>query len=255
MKNVMITILASLTLVSATPVMAASSFSDVPETNWAAPAITFMVDKQIVNGYSDGTFKPEKTVTKAEFVHMYHKLFPNAGGTTTNLPSFVDLKGNWAAKDFIALFGDHAWEFTDHYSSDGKKAYLMPDKQLTRWDVAMLAGILSEEINATVNENGESIVEPDEVLAMLATFKDIKLRPAVGFEFPGMFTPVILTEKYTSGLGYAGDESNMKAVYLYSLIQKDIMTGSADRFRPTDKVTRAEAVTILQRLYTVLENK
>ncbi|MEK3662622.1 hypothetical protein NSQ29_23955 [Paenibacillus sp. FSL F4-0236] len=53
----------------------------------------------------------------------------------------------------------------------------------------MLVGMLTEEIDATVYENGESIVEPDEVLARLVTFKDIKLRPAVGFEYPGLFPP------------------------------------------------------------------
>lgn len=79
----MISTLVALTLLSGTPALAASSFSDVPESNWAAPAITFMMDKQVISGYADGTFKPEKPVTKAEFIHMFHTLFPGIGGEAT----------------------------------------------------------------------------------------------------------------------------------------------------------------------------
>ncbi|OKP84762.1 hypothetical protein A3842_07885 [Paenibacillus sp. P3E] len=254
MKKSIISTLSALILISATPALAASSFSDVPESNWAAPAITFMVDKQAVSGYADGTFKPGKPVTKAEFIHMFHTLLPNIGGTANNPPNFVDLKGNWAAKDFNAVFGAHGWELTDHFSSDYKKAYLAPDKQLTRWDVAIITGVLTMDTLFSDTQSN-SVDEPKKVLDTIGQFKDIKKRPAVGLEMAGMYTPVILTEDYGNGDSYAGDAENIKALAIYTVISNDIMGGANGKFRPTDKVTRAEAVTILQRVYTASENK
>ncbi len=45
-------------------------FEDVPPNYWAIKAIKYMVSKNIVSGYPDGTFKPEKIVTRAEYAKM-----------------------------------------------------------------------------------------------------------------------------------------------------------------------------------------
>ena len=42
------------------------SFADVPDTYWAARYINFAATRGWVTGYSDGTFKPENTITRAE---------------------------------------------------------------------------------------------------------------------------------------------------------------------------------------------
>ncbi|MBQ4527644.1 MAG: S-layer homology domain-containing protein [Clostridia bacterium] len=44
-----------------------SIFSDVPETNSYYEAITSLVADGVINGYADGTFKPDATITRAEF--------------------------------------------------------------------------------------------------------------------------------------------------------------------------------------------
>lgn len=41
-------------------------FKDLPETHWAFKDIEDFVEMGIVNGYEDGTFKPEKSMTRAE---------------------------------------------------------------------------------------------------------------------------------------------------------------------------------------------
>ncbi|MCR8657281.1 S-layer homology domain-containing protein [Paenibacillus endoradicis] len=45
------------------------SFSDVT-THWAKDAINLAVAKSIVNGYTDGTFQPNKNITRAEFTKL-----------------------------------------------------------------------------------------------------------------------------------------------------------------------------------------
>lgn len=41
-------------------------FKDVPADHWAAEAITWGKDKGLLDGYPDGTFKPDKAVSRAE---------------------------------------------------------------------------------------------------------------------------------------------------------------------------------------------
>ena len=46
------------------------AFSDVPETHWANKCVTALSNDGIINGYADGSFKPEGTLTRAEFLAM-----------------------------------------------------------------------------------------------------------------------------------------------------------------------------------------
>ena len=53
----------------------AAGFSDVPAGHYAASAIDTCVSKGIASGYSDGTFKPGDTVTRAQFCVMLARAF------------------------------------------------------------------------------------------------------------------------------------------------------------------------------------
>ncbi len=44
------------------------SFKDVKSTSWYYTYVTKLLDLKITGGYSDGTYKPNKSVTRAEFV-------------------------------------------------------------------------------------------------------------------------------------------------------------------------------------------
>lgn len=61
-----------LVMISGTNVFA---FTDIKTNDETAKAINLMAEYKIVNGYEDGTFKPEKEVTRAEFIKMTNKLF------------------------------------------------------------------------------------------------------------------------------------------------------------------------------------
>lgn len=45
-------------------------FSDVPSTHWAYSAIASAAEKGWINGYSDGTFRPDNNITRAEAVTL-----------------------------------------------------------------------------------------------------------------------------------------------------------------------------------------
>jgi len=58
---------------------AAADFSDVASTDWFANAVALAVDAGIVNGYEDGTFQPNKVITREELAAMVVRASAFAG--------------------------------------------------------------------------------------------------------------------------------------------------------------------------------
>ena len=52
------------------PVVVNAAFSDLTENHWAAPYINELSSKNVINGYPDGTFKPNDTLTKGAFLKL-----------------------------------------------------------------------------------------------------------------------------------------------------------------------------------------
>lgn len=50
-----------------------TSFSDVPATHWAADYIAAAVRSGWIQGYPDGTFRPEQTIKRAEMTAMVNR--------------------------------------------------------------------------------------------------------------------------------------------------------------------------------------
>jgi hypothetical protein len=71
-------------------------FPDI-KGNWAEQLILDLAKDEVLNGYPDGTFKPDNLVTRAEFAKMVSKTFKYE--TETSKP-FPDTSGNWA-KSYI----------------------------------------------------------------------------------------------------------------------------------------------------------
>jgi hypothetical protein len=76
-----------------------TTFSDVPATHWAKTAIQAAEQAKIMQGYSNGTFKPNAAITRAEAVKVlnlvFHRDLAQAGVT----PSFNDVPvEHWAYK-------------------------------------------------------------------------------------------------------------------------------------------------------------
>jgi len=63
-------------------------FTDMANTEWAAPSVEMLTALGIVNGFEDGTFRPDNNITKAEFVKIVISAFglytPDAAVTLTD---------------------------------------------------------------------------------------------------------------------------------------------------------------------------
>lgn len=73
-----------------------AAFSDVPDGHSYKEAITTLNAFNIINGYTDGTFAPDKTITRAEFTKIIVYML-GYGSFTTPINSFSDLpESHWA---------------------------------------------------------------------------------------------------------------------------------------------------------------
>jgi hypothetical protein len=68
-------------------------FSDVPEKYWAKPFIEDLAKRQILVGFKNGTFQPEKPVTRAELASIIEGIASQAK-VTQKLINFKDVKAN-----------------------------------------------------------------------------------------------------------------------------------------------------------------
>jgi len=79
----------------------AADFSDVEATASYKNAIDTLVALEVVNGYEDGTFKPEAEITRAEVTKMVVAAmgpsYTAAAESSVGASEFSDVKGHWAA--------------------------------------------------------------------------------------------------------------------------------------------------------------
>lgn len=108
-------------------------FSDVSDDYFAKAQIEEFINAGIIEGYEDGTFRPNNNVTRAEFVKIVNKAF---GFTQVGNKSFKDVKDNaWYANDVkIAVEKGYIDGFEDDT--------FRPQEKITREQMAKILGTI-----------------------------------------------------------------------------------------------------------------
>lgn len=140
-------------------------FRDVSSSDWYYTYVTCLASKGIINGYPDGTFRPNGTVTRAEFIALAAKFSsssPNSSGI-----SFSDVPSTHWAYDYISIAVANGW-------IENSTGAFNPDKPITRQDAVHVA-------------NGMTHRSPDmnfirENKKKLTTFKDVTTENAYYYE-------------------------------------------------------------------------
>lgn len=139
---------------------AASPFPDVADSRWSAGAIAAMASAGILKGQPDGSFAPERPVTRAEFAAIAAR-FDSEAYSGPDL--FTDISGHWAAAE-INRAGQRGWV---RGTPDG---LYEPDRPITRAEAAALINRVLERAPETA----------DDLLPGMRTFPD-NLDPAAWF--------------------------------------------------------------------------
>lgn len=88
------------------PGASCGTFLDVPSSYWAYQYISALACRGVLGGYSDGTFRPDATTTRAQFAKMLVLGFGWAI-TTPATPSFSDVPNNFWAYGYVETAKAH----------------------------------------------------------------------------------------------------------------------------------------------------
>ncbi|EHL20097.1 hypothetical protein HMPREF9628_00908 [Peptoanaerobacter stomatis] len=180
------------------PAIPSHAISTDTKGHWAEKTITSWQEKGLIAGYQDGTFKPNKQVTRAEFIHILNSSLKL---TKQGEVKFSDVKEtDWFYKDVQIAVGNG-------YANGTPDNMFMPNTTLTRAEAAVfIANILNEKSDKQL------------------MFSDVNTIPA-----------------------WAKSSVSL-------MIEKGYMSGYPDNtFAANNKLTRAEAVTILDKVLTQKE--
>lgn len=128
-----------------------SVFSDVESERWSNVSVSTMKNGGFINGYEDGTFRPGRNITRAEFATIASSLDETSENTTH---SFSDISGHWA-EDYIVDAVAKGW------IAGYEDGTFRPEQNITR---AEAMTIINRMLNRFVNEEGihkDAVLWPD----------------------------------------------------------------------------------------------
>jgi len=125
-----------------------SAFSDVPAGHWALADIMTLVEKGVISGYPDGSFKPGGLVSRSEFA----KMMPLTLGMpllSDPAPSFADVGKN----DWEFIYVETAKKYLTGYQQ-GNNYYFKGKEAAVREDMAV-ALVNALKLSAEVVDENE----------------------------------------------------------------------------------------------------
>jgi hypothetical protein len=125
------------------------SFEDVTEEDWFYEPVMKMVDYGIINGYGDGTFRPNAPVLREEFAKMMVLALDLEVKSVTS--TFVDVADGYWASPWI----ETAKPYLTGYIRNGEYLY-KPQENAAREDMAVA---LVKAFNLEVNESMLSVLD------------------------------------------------------------------------------------------------
>ena len=127
-------------------------FPDVILQNWFNNAISTLTNANLLYGYPDGYFRPNQSMTRAEFSAVIVRIMGERGAMATATNSFTDVTGHWG-EAYISVAYELGWV---RGYGDGT---FRPDRFISRAEVAAL-------VNRALNRLPETYADllPDMVI-------------------------------------------------------------------------------------------
>lgn len=157
------------------------------EGRWSIGAIRNLLGQKLIEGYEDGTFRPENKITRAEFATMVYKMLSGQNKLDDLKKPFGDTSDHWARHYIETLAGNG---YIDGYSDGTFK----PESNITRAEAATLLSKI---------DNGGDIADTAIASVSEAFRSDIDIMPTLHQK---MKEAIIATGKIPMGeIGYIGD--------------------------------------------------
>ena len=187
-------------------------FTDIAN-HWSKDLVVSMVEKGIIKGYEDNTFRPDNKITRAEAAAILYRVLGLAEPTLPAETGFNDVQSNaWYAGYVLEL---KTRQITQGYSDNTFK----PDAEINRAEFLQLA------VNTLLNKSTAA--------------KQEELKTVMDGATTTKFADLKSTDWYTKIVTLADTEGYVDGQ----------VCGSVKCFAGTSSITRAEAVKILAKIF------
>lgn len=136
------------------------TFSDMNQAPWAEKAVYALADRRIINGYPDGTFKPNNPVTRAEFSKIIVLV---SGRYTPAVETYTSNFTDVPVKDWSYSYVSAAHKFG--FIKGRSETIFDPNSNITRADLCLIVyryiKTLNSEFKAKTNADGTPITFAD----------------------------------------------------------------------------------------------
>lgn len=106
----------------------AATMADL-QGHWSAGDVSKLIERGAIGGYPDGTFRPDTTITRAEFSKILRQ---SLSLTSTEGNDFTDTASHWAVTDIHTLVSNQIIVPAEYGSQYG------PDTAITRREIAIM---------------------------------------------------------------------------------------------------------------------
>jgi len=148
-----------------------TKFTDVNETSWYAPYLRKAKERGWIQGYPNGTFKPEQGINKVEALKMLGEIQNWDKLTPAEVPS-ASFKDTYR----FLWYSPYVYFAKEHNLLFEKTEYLNPEEKITRGYMAELIyrTINAKVINRELDKTTESRIIEEKEITTPKTFKMIK---------------------------------------------------------------------------------
>ena len=208
------------------------AFSDI-SGHWAEEVITKWKDKGIVNGYPDGTFKPDAPITRAELAKILSLAFELE--TPEEPKTFGDVAADSWYSGYVASTADYIPTYCPPDLNEQTRPYEAKDSFLPD-NTALRIHAAGAFAAVKIAHDGLTIEYP--------SIQDINKTVT------GKFSDAEFQNLYVMH-GSVADNVKKLQTDAWLALELGLMQGDpAGNFRPYDSLTRAEVLTILDRCTT-----
>ncbi|MCV9948587.1 S-layer homology domain-containing protein [Paenibacillus sp. BT-177] len=124
-----------------------TTYKDVPNMYWAKDSIIALTTQHLMNGYADGTFRPEQPITRAEMAAILAS-WKQLKGTQTAASPYTDIEKHWARDSIVAL-ANAGWITGYNDNSFQPNKYITRVETVTILNTILKRGPLEGTIQAT----------------------------------------------------------------------------------------------------------
>ena len=127
----------------------AKNFNDIDSSHWAFKYVDELSNNKVINGYEDGSFKPNGTITRAEFI----KLLVASNEDMVNVLDYLNKKNQFDGKNWYEAYVYMARNYVAGFPTYVDEQLTLP---ITRKEVAYITACFLGYHDNKVNNSAEN---------------------------------------------------------------------------------------------------